>query len=161
VKKVNEFLIYAVMLESLIVNIDTARDNAGRIKVFVCVSRLPQLYLNEPYQKLWMFLIFFALEINKYMSYINVCISYRKVYILYIHTLQVNMSTSGMVIHYIGWGRQTYIVLNWNFVFDLGDFDLPDIFQEHNPGLKQELPVCFYLNANYPPPPPKLFPMSL
>jgi hypothetical protein len=39
----------------------TICDNADKIKertksgtkVFVCVARLPQSYLNEPYQKLW------------------------------------------------------------------------------------------------------------
>jgi hypothetical protein len=51
------------------------------------------------------------------------------------------MSTSGIVIYYIGWGSQSpnptkYTVLNGNFVFDLDD-----IFQEHNPGIQQDLPV--------------------
>jgi hypothetical protein len=34
-----------------------------------------------------------------------------------------------------------YIVLNGNFVFDLHDFDLRNIIQECNPGIKRELPV--------------------
>jgi hypothetical protein len=49
------------------------------------------------------------------------------------------MSTSGIAIHYIGWGCQSsnpQVVLNGNFVFDLHD-----VFQERNPGIKQELPV--------------------
>jgi hypothetical protein len=29
-----------------------------------------------------------------------------------------------------------YIVSNVNFVFDLHDFDLRDVFHEHNPGVK-------------------------
>jgi hypothetical protein len=51
------------------------------------------------------------------------------------------MSTTGIVIHYIGWGRQSpnlrkYIVLNGNFVFNL-----LNVFQERNPGAKRELPA--------------------
>jgi hypothetical protein len=48
----------------------------------VCVARLPQSYLIEPYHKLWMRVsyIFIALEIN--ILYRSVCILYRKVYIL-------------------------------------------------------------------------------
>jgi hypothetical protein len=42
-------------------SINTIRDNSDRIKesaksgtkLFVCVARLPQVYLNETYQKLW------------------------------------------------------------------------------------------------------------
>jgi hypothetical protein len=46
----------------------------------VCVARLPQSYLIEPYHKLWMQVsyIFIALEIN--ILYRNVCILYGKVY---------------------------------------------------------------------------------
>jgi hypothetical protein len=52
-KKVNEFFIYAVMLDSLIVG----------------VARLPQSYPNVPYQELrmWVCYVFVALEINKYI----------------------------------------------------------------------------------------------
>jgi hypothetical protein len=125
------------------------RDNVGRIKesaksgtkVCVCVARLRQSYPNEPYQKLWMwvFYIFTAFKIN--ILYRNVCILYRNVYIMHIHTLEVRMSTSVIVIHDIGWGCQSpnprkYIVLNENFVFDLRD-----VFQEHNSGIKRALPV--------------------
>ena len=51
------------------------------------------------------------------------------------------MSSSGIVIYYMGWGSQTpnptkYTVLNGNFVFDLDD-----IFQQNNPGIQQDLPV--------------------
>jgi len=51
------------------------------------------------------------------------------------------MSNSGIVIHYIGGGCQSpnprkYTVLNENVMFDLCD-----VFQEHNPGVKQDLPV--------------------
>ena len=38
-----------------------------------------------------------------YILYINVCI----LYIQYIHTLHVRMPTSGIDIHYIGWGCQS------------------------------------------------------
>jgi hypothetical protein len=34
-----------------------------------------------------------------------------------------------------------YIVLNGNFVFDMRNFDLRDVFQECNPGIKREIPV--------------------
>jgi hypothetical protein len=34
-----------------------------------------------------------------------------------------------------------YIILNRNLEFNLHDFDLHDVFQEHNPGIKQELLV--------------------
>jgi len=49
----------------------------------------------------------------------NICILYRNV--LYIYTLQVHMSTSGIVIHYIGPDSQSpnpnkYNVLKENFV---------------------------------------------
>jgi len=90
-------------------NADRIKESAkSRTKVFVYVARLPQSYQNEPHQKLCIPVsyIFIALEINKYL-YINVCLSYRNVYTLYIwyiHTLYVCMSTSGIVIHYIGWG---------------------------------------------------------
>jgi hypothetical protein len=57
--------------------VHTSCDNADRIKenaksgteVFASVTRLPQSYPNEPYQKLWMWVsyIFIALEINKYI----------------------------------------------------------------------------------------------
>ena len=103
------------------------------------VARLPQS-IGINYQKLWMWVsyIFVALEINK--LYINVCIKYRHVYMLYIqyaYTLQVFMSISVTVVHYVGWGCQSskprkYTVLNWNFVFNLCN-----IFQAHNPGVKK------------------------
>jgi len=47
--------------------------------------------------------IFIALEIN--ILFRNVCILYKNIYILYIHyiyALQVYVSISGIVIHYIG-----------------------------------------------------------
>jgi hypothetical protein len=94
----------------------TIRDNADKIKeiaksgtkVFVCVARLPQSYQNELYQKtIDVSLLHFYCIRNTYINilYGNVCILYRNVYILYIqyiYTLQVHMSTSGIVIHYIG-----------------------------------------------------------
>jgi hypothetical protein len=51
------------------------------------------------------------------------------------------MSTSGIVIRYIGWGvnlltPRKYAVLNGNFVFDLHN-----VFQERNPGVKRDLSV--------------------
>jgi hypothetical protein len=49
------------------------------------------------------------------------------------------MSTSGRVVHYIGLNCQSpnpHTVLNGNFVFDLRD-----IFQERDPGIKRDLPI--------------------
>jgi hypothetical protein len=51
------------------------------------------------------------------------------------------MSSNGIAIHYIGWRCQSpnpmkYMTLNGNFVFDLHD-----VFQEHNPRIKGELPA--------------------
>jgi len=50
------------------------------------------------------------------------------------------MSTSGIVIYYIGWGYwshnpQEVHFVNGSFVLDLHDF------QEHNPGIKWDLSV--------------------
>jgi hypothetical protein len=57
--------------------VHTICDKAGRIKgsaktgtkVFACVARLPQSYLNELHQKVWKSVpyILIALEINKYI----------------------------------------------------------------------------------------------
>jgi len=53
------------------------------------------------------------------------------------------MSNSGTVIHYIGCHQspnplppRKYTVFNENVMVDLCD-----VFQEHNPGIKQDLPV--------------------
>ena len=51
------------------------------------------------------------------------------------------MSTSGIVIHYIGRGclsrnPRKYTLLIGLFVYDLCDFNLHDIVQEHKPGVK-------------------------
>ena len=56
-----------------------------------------------------------------------------------VNALQVRMSSSGIVIHYIDEvvkppTPRKYTVFNGNFVFDLHIFDLRDIFQECNPG---------------------------
>jgi hypothetical protein len=42
---------------------------------------------------------------------------------------------------------QQHTVLKENIVFDLQDFDLHTIFQEHNPGIKCNLPVLAHLFA--------------
>ena len=67
-------------------------------------------------------------------------------YIQYTCNLQVRVSTIGIVMHYTGWdcqfpNHQEIQCCNGNFVFDLHDFDLCTIFQEHIPGIKQDLPV--------------------
>lgn len=64
----------------------------------------------------------------------------------------VCMFTSGMVIHYLGQGSHSpaprqHTVLKGNVVFDLQDFDLHTISQEHNPGIKCDLPVLAHLFA--------------
>ena len=41
-----------------------------------------------------------------------------------------------------------YIVLNGNFVFDLHNFDLRYVFQEHNPAIKRQLPVLLFKIQN-------------
>jgi len=56
------------------------------------------------------------------------------------------MSTSGVVIHYEGQGCHTlnprkYNSLKGNSVLDLYYFHLHNLFQDHNPGLKQDQPV--------------------
>jgi len=85
-KKVNELLTYAVTLgwiivmyiQFVIMPIELKKVlgvqitlNANNLKqtVFVCAASLSQSYLNEPYQKLWIFIsyIFIALEINNYI----------------------------------------------------------------------------------------------
>jgi len=56
------------------------------------------------------------------------------------------MSSSGIVIHYIDEvvnpvTPRKYAVFNGDFMFDLHSFDLRNIFQECNPGVKQDLPA--------------------
>ena len=73
--KLKKFLTYTVMSGTLIhISVCTIHDNPDRVKESaksgtksVCVARLPQSYLNQQYQKRWMYLTFFILsEINKY-----------------------------------------------------------------------------------------------
>jgi hypothetical protein len=48
-------------------------------------------------------LTFFSLEMNKYIVQKCMYTVYKCIYIVYtVHTLQVHMSTNGVVIHYIG-----------------------------------------------------------
>jgi hypothetical protein len=59
------------------------------------------------------------------------------------------MSTSGIVVLCIEWGCQfpnsrIYTILNVNFVFDVYD-----IFQEHNSGVKWDLPVIWFLHIEF------------
>jgi hypothetical protein len=132
-------------------------DNVDRIKksaelgtkVFVGVAQLPQSYQNEPYQKLrmWVSYIFIALEIN--ILYWNVCTLY-KMYIYCIYSTYIlQRSVCQLVV-------QSYVTQDeavnsqemhgfWNFVFKLHDFNLHDVFQECNPGIKWDLPVLLEL----------------
>jgi hypothetical protein len=96
-------------IQFVIMVIELKKSVLSGTKLFVCVARLRQSYPNEPYQKLgmWAYYIFILLEI--YILYRNVCILYRHRYIhvRYAHTLEVRMSTSGIVICYRGWGCQS------------------------------------------------------
>jgi len=67
---------------------------------------------------------------------------------VHIYTLQVGMSTSGIVICYIGRGclshnpRKYTLLIGW-FVCDLCNFSLCDIVQEHEPGVKRDLLIYY------------------
>jgi hypothetical protein len=89
-------------------SIHTVHDNADRITesvksgTEVCVQQdhPSPTGMNELYQKLWMCnsYIFIALEINTYIAQKCLCVC---IYIyICIYTVQVHMSTSGIVIHY-------------------------------------------------------------
>ena len=56
------------------------------------------------------------------------------------YSLQVCMPISDIVVHYIGWGHfpnpKERHCFQWDFVFDLCN-----IFQVHNTGIQQDLPV--------------------
>jgi len=58
------------------------------------------------------------------------------------------MSTSGIIVHYIGRGclsrnsRKCTLLIGW-YVCDLCDFNLRNIVQEHKPGVKQDLPLYY------------------
>lgn len=77
---------------------------------------------------------------------------YRYVCILYIHyvyALQVRMSTNGIVILYIGCGRQSpnpYEIhyFKWEFYVQCVQFRFAQLFQECIPGTKWNLPVLQY-----------------
>jgi hypothetical protein len=102
------------------------RDNADTITksaksgTKVC-SKTTTVLSEWTIPKLWMWVsyIFIALEINKYIVLKCAYILYKHththahahththihtLYIQYVYTLQVHMSTSGIVIHHIGWG---------------------------------------------------------
>ena len=73
--------------------------------------------------------------------YRNVCILHRSVCVcVCVCTLQIHMSTSGVVIHYRGWvcqssNPQEVHCFKWEFLFGLHS-----IFQEHDLGIKWYLP---------------------
>jgi hypothetical protein len=71
--------------------------------------------------------------------YRNICI-----HIQYICTLQVRMSTSGVIIHYIGWGCQSpnpqeIHCCKWEFCVRFAH-----VFQEHIPVVKWDLSVLTF-----------------
>ena len=76
--------------------------------------------------------------------HITVCILYRNVYTLYmqhIYNLEVHMSTSGMVIHYTGWGCQSPNLqeihyFKWEFCVWFAWFKFVQHFLEHNASVK-------------------------
>ena len=72
---------------------------------------------------------------------------------MYILYRSVYPSTSGTVIHYIGWSCQspnlrTYSVSNGNSVLELRNFDM-HILRECNPSVKQDLPVQRWYRSSY------------
>jgi hypothetical protein len=90
---------------------DSIKESAkSGTKVFVCVARLSQSYLNEPYQKTMdVSLLHFYCIRNKYIYCIEMYVYYIEIYTVYLqymYTLQGRISTSGLVIHYKGWGCQ-------------------------------------------------------
>ena len=67
------------------------------------------------------------------------------VYTVHIYFIAHLLSTSGTVIHYIGWGstspnRREYTLLNRNFVFHLWN-----IFKECNPGETKDQPILHFI----------------
>ena len=64
------------------------------------------------------------------------------------------MSTSGIVIHYIGCGWQSLNPqeihrFKWEFCVRFVRFQFARLSQEHNPGVKQELPVFKIIYIQY------------
>jgi hypothetical protein len=71
------------------------------------------------------------------------------VYPVHEFSLQISMPASGISMHYVGWAHhlsspQEIHGFKWEFVFHLRDYDLRDIFQGRNFGLKRDLLVFFY-----------------
>jgi len=109
------------------------------------------------YPKLWMWIsyILIALEINNYIvyKYMCVCVCVYILYVEYLYTLQVHMYSSGIVVHYIGWGCQSpnseeIHSFKWEFCVQFAW-----LFPECNPGINQDLPVpkthtCYSLNSS-------------
>jgi hypothetical protein len=60
---------------------------------------------------------------------------YRSVYLLVVHSYTIEDEVANPL------APRKYAVLNGNFVFNLHNFNLYDFFQEHNPGIKRDLPV--------------------
>ena len=93
---------------------------------------------------------FYCIRKKIHTLYRNVCMLYRNVYPLYIqhiHTPQVHTSTTGIVIHYIRWGcqfpnSQEIHCFKCEFCVWFAWFWLARLLQQHNPGMKQDLPVC-------------------
>jgi hypothetical protein len=124
IKKGKKLLTYVIMLRIVHSSICTIPDSAARIKenakcldnincqqsetgLLVCVARLPQSYWNTPCKNCGCESLTFFLEKWISILYGSVYILYINVYVLYIqciYTLQVCMSTHGVVIPYVGWG---------------------------------------------------------
>jgi hypothetical protein len=108
-EKVNELLTCAIMLDSLMVAylqfviVVTELKKVLSQEVKCLCSEITTVLSDWIVPKLWMWVSYVsvALEIN---------ILCRNVYIWYIHyiySLQVHISTSGIVVCYIGWGFQS------------------------------------------------------
>jgi len=68
----------------------------------------------------------------------------------YIYALQVHMSTSGIFIHYIGWGCQSpnskeIHYFKWDFYVWFVRFWFMCLLQEHIPGIKWHLSVKYFI----------------
>jgi hypothetical protein len=102
-----QFVIMLIELKHLSVQLILTANNLKQ-GVFVCIARLPRSYWNELYQKLWMCVSYFLYCVrNKEIYCTDMYLYCIQLYRQYIYTLQVRMSISGVVPHYIEWGCQS------------------------------------------------------
>ena len=117
----NELLTYVIMVDSLIVTyiwfvivlIELQNVVSQELKCLCSKTTTVLSKWTIPKTSVVSLDIFIVLEMNEWINklYINSCILYRSVYVLYIQyicTLQVHISTTcSIVIHYIGCGSQS------------------------------------------------------